>query len=229
MKSASPRADLPFFLGLMEHLAQRGITCPQPVQNRDGEALRRARRPAGRHRRLSSTGVWPRRPSAGALRGARRGAGADCISPAPIFAMRRGQRAVGRGLARRCSRRWRARADEVRPACASSSPAELDFLEAALAARLPQRRHPCRSVSRQRVLPRRAAVRPDRFLFRLHRRPRLRRRDLPQRLVLRARPCLQRHQGARAARRLCRERGRCRPRSRRRCRCWRAARRCASC
>ena len=23
--------DLPFFLGLMEHLARRGITCPQPV------------------------------------------------------------------------------------------------------------------------------------------------------------------------------------------------------
>src|SRR6185436_128517 len=26
--------DLPFFLGLMEHLAARGITCPQPVKNR---------------------------------------------------------------------------------------------------------------------------------------------------------------------------------------------------
>ena len=24
--------DLPFFLGLMEHLASRGITCPQPVK-----------------------------------------------------------------------------------------------------------------------------------------------------------------------------------------------------
>ncbi len=32
-------ADLPFFLGLMEHLASRGITCPQPVKTRDGEAL----------------------------------------------------------------------------------------------------------------------------------------------------------------------------------------------
>ena len=31
--------DLPFFLGLMEHLASRGITCPQPVKGRDGEAL----------------------------------------------------------------------------------------------------------------------------------------------------------------------------------------------
>ena len=26
--------DLPFFLALMEHLAARGITCPQPVKNK---------------------------------------------------------------------------------------------------------------------------------------------------------------------------------------------------
>src|SRR5207249_10705706 len=32
-------ADLPFFLGLMEHLASRGITCPQPVKTRSGEVL----------------------------------------------------------------------------------------------------------------------------------------------------------------------------------------------
>src|ERR1700737_4848366 len=31
--------DLPFFLGLMEHLAGRGINCPQPVKNRDNEVL----------------------------------------------------------------------------------------------------------------------------------------------------------------------------------------------
>ncbi len=28
--------DLPFFLGLMEHLAARGLNCPQPVRARDG-------------------------------------------------------------------------------------------------------------------------------------------------------------------------------------------------
>lgn len=40
-------ADLPFFLGLMEHLAERGITCPLPVHARDGAALGRlAGRPA---------------------------------------------------------------------------------------------------------------------------------------------------------------------------------------
>jgi len=32
-------ADLPFFLGLMEHLHARGITCPQPVKNKRGEVL----------------------------------------------------------------------------------------------------------------------------------------------------------------------------------------------
>ena len=48
-------------------------------------------------------------------------------------------------------------------------------------------RHPCRSLSRQRLLPRRQAVGHHRLLFRLQRPPRLRSRHLPQRLVLRAR------------------------------------------
>ena len=34
-------ADLPFFLGLMEHLARRGLACPQPVRNRRGEPFAR--------------------------------------------------------------------------------------------------------------------------------------------------------------------------------------------
>src|SRR5262249_8448049 len=29
--------DLPFFLGLMEHLARHGLACPQPMRNRQGE------------------------------------------------------------------------------------------------------------------------------------------------------------------------------------------------
>lgn len=40
-------SDLPFFLGLLEHLAARGVTCPQPVRNRAGAQLGRlAGRPA---------------------------------------------------------------------------------------------------------------------------------------------------------------------------------------
>ncbi|MGE0735316.1 MAG: homoserine kinase [Alphaproteobacteria bacterium] len=33
--------DLPFFLGLMDHLAARGIACPTPVHGKDGKALRK--------------------------------------------------------------------------------------------------------------------------------------------------------------------------------------------
>src|ERR1700752_5426694 len=41
------RGDLPFFLGLMTHLASRGLSCPQPVKDKSGEALRTlAGRPA---------------------------------------------------------------------------------------------------------------------------------------------------------------------------------------
>lgn len=32
-------SDLPFFIGLMEHLAARGMNCPQPIKTRAGEAL----------------------------------------------------------------------------------------------------------------------------------------------------------------------------------------------
>jgi homoserine kinase type II len=53
-------AELPWFLGLMDHLAGRGITCPLPVRARDGEALRHlASRPACITTFLP--GVWPRR------------------------------------------------------------------------------------------------------------------------------------------------------------------------
>lgn len=55
--------DLPFFLGLMAHLATHGITCPQPVVTKSGEALGTlAGRPAAIIDFLE--GVWPRRPSA---------------------------------------------------------------------------------------------------------------------------------------------------------------------
>jgi homoserine kinase type II len=55
--------DLPFFLGLMEHLASRGITCPQPVKDRGGRMLGElAGRPAAIVTFLD--GLWIRRPSA---------------------------------------------------------------------------------------------------------------------------------------------------------------------
>ncbi|QDH16289.1 homoserine kinase [Swingsia samuiensis] len=39
--------DLPWFLGLMKHLSQKGLNCPQPVEDQKGQALRElAGRPA---------------------------------------------------------------------------------------------------------------------------------------------------------------------------------------
>lgn len=52
--------DLPFFIGLMEHLAQRGLACPTPIHGRDGRALRElCGRPAAIVTFLQ--GMWPRR------------------------------------------------------------------------------------------------------------------------------------------------------------------------
>ncbi|MCI0734807.1 MAG: homoserine kinase [Beijerinckiaceae bacterium] len=54
--------DLPFFLGLMEHLAAHGLNCPQPVRNTQGGALGRiAGRPAAIVTFLE--GLWRRTPS----------------------------------------------------------------------------------------------------------------------------------------------------------------------
>jgi homoserine kinase type II len=53
-------AELPWFLGLMEHLAGQGVVCPRPVHGRDGVALRQL---CGRHAAITTflPGVWPRR------------------------------------------------------------------------------------------------------------------------------------------------------------------------
>ena len=59
-KRVSPE-DLPYFLALMEHLAARGISCPLPVRDREGKALKRlAGRPAALITFLE--GLWVRRP-----------------------------------------------------------------------------------------------------------------------------------------------------------------------
>jgi homoserine kinase type II len=56
------KEDLPFFIGLMEHLAARGINCPQPVKNKKGVALGEL---AGRPATLVTflEGLWIRRPN----------------------------------------------------------------------------------------------------------------------------------------------------------------------
>jgi len=54
------REDLPFFLALMQHLSERGISVPQPIHTETGEALREL---CGRPAALFSflEGLWPRR------------------------------------------------------------------------------------------------------------------------------------------------------------------------
>ncbi len=55
--------DLPFFLGLLDHLAIRGVPCPPTIHGRDGKALRRiAGKPAAIVTFLQ--GIWPKRPNA---------------------------------------------------------------------------------------------------------------------------------------------------------------------
>jgi len=52
--------DLPFFLGLMDHLAVAGVPCPEPVRACDGNVLGEL---SGRPAAIISflTGMWPRR------------------------------------------------------------------------------------------------------------------------------------------------------------------------
>lgn len=54
------RDDLPFFLGLMDHLAAKDFPCPTPIHGRDGAALRDL---CGRPAAIISFlgGMWPRR------------------------------------------------------------------------------------------------------------------------------------------------------------------------
>lgn len=55
--------DLPFFLGLMQHLAAKGLSCPLPLPRKDGELLGEL---SGRPAALISflEGMWLRKPEA---------------------------------------------------------------------------------------------------------------------------------------------------------------------
>jgi homoserine kinase type II len=111
----------------MEHLAGRGITCPLPVRDREGRALRElAGRPAAMITFLK--GMWVRRPRVEhcAAVGA---ALARFHRASEGFALRR-QNALSvegwRPLYRNCN----GRADEVQPGLAAEIEKELDYLEA---------------------------------------------------------------------------------------------------
>ncbi len=118
--------DIPFFLALMEHLAARDITCPQPVKNRAGETLGQlCGRPAAIVTFLD--GMWIRRPDPRhcyALGGALAKlhlAGAD-------FAQRRRNTLSVEGW-RPLYEQVASRADSVQPGLAETIERELAHLE----------------------------------------------------------------------------------------------------
>ena len=127
--------DLPFFLGLMEHLAKRSINCPQPVHNKNGAVLGEiAGRPAAIVTFLD--GLWISRPgtkhcaAVGEASAKLHLAGAD-------FPLQR-VNALTVGNWRALYDQARARADDGQPGLAKTIAGELDHLERAWPRNLPR-------------------------------------------------------------------------------------------
>ena len=128
------RADLPFFIALMDHLAHRGVACPTPLRGRDGIALRElCGRPAAMVTFLA--GMWPRRiqpfhcAGLGQALATLHSAGAD-------FPMARPNDLSLSGW-QRLFEACRGRAGEVQPGLADELVAELEFVEEAWPRGLP--------------------------------------------------------------------------------------------
>jgi homoserine kinase type II len=132
-KRVAPR-DLPFFIALMEHLAQHGLACPTPVRGRDGVALRElCGRPAAIVTFLA--GLWPRRIQPFHAAGVG-GALADLHRAGAAFAMTR-QNDLSVGGWRRLFEACRDRAGEVQRGLAKELERELAELETAWPRDLP--------------------------------------------------------------------------------------------
>jgi homoserine kinase type II len=119
-------ADLPFFIGLMEHLAARGLTCPQPVRMKDGATLGElAGRPAAIVTFLE--GMWIRRPQVHHCAAVGR-ALAQLHLAGQGFALTRVNALSVPGW-RPLYEKARERADTVAPGLAATIAAELDHCE----------------------------------------------------------------------------------------------------
>lgn len=120
-------ADLPFFLGLMQHLADRGLSCPLPVTRNDGGLLGEL---AGRPAALISflEGMWLRRPEARHCREVGV-ALARMHLAGEGFSIRR-KNALTVDSWRPLWEKSAAHADDVETGLAAEIPTELDFLEA---------------------------------------------------------------------------------------------------
>lgn len=115
--------DLPFFLGFMEHLAAKGLSCPTPIRDQEGRNLRElAGRPAALVTFLE--GLWLRRPlaqhchSVGVALARLHQAGRDFKIPRA--------NALGPEGWRPLFERFKDRADEVRPGLAATIENELE-------------------------------------------------------------------------------------------------------
>jgi homoserine kinase type II len=128
-------SELPFFLGLMEHLANTGLNCPTPVHDAEGRVLRTlAGRPAALVTFLE--GVWIRRPHP-----------RHCLEVGKALA---GLHLAGRGFAGRRAnalglsgwrplfQRLQPRANNVAAGLAATIEQELDHLETQWPASLPE-------------------------------------------------------------------------------------------
>jgi homoserine kinase type II len=129
------REDLPFFLGLMEHLARNGLSCPTPVHDRQGAILQElAGRPAAMVTFLD--GVWIRRPRVEHC-AAVGTALAQMHLAGRGFALRR-ENALGLKDWRPLYQRFRDRADEIAPSLRAVIEGELDHLERHWPAAIPE-------------------------------------------------------------------------------------------
>jgi homoserine kinase type II len=127
-------ADLPYFLGLMEHLNARGLTCPLPVRDQDGNVLNKL---SGRHAAFVTflEGVWPRKPSADhALEVGRAMARMHLATEG--FALKRAN-ALGVSGWRPLFGKFAGRSDEILPGLQKLVAEELDLLETQWPGNLP--------------------------------------------------------------------------------------------
>lgn len=128
------RGDLPFFLGLMHHLAARGLSCPLPLPRADGALLGEL---SGRPAAVISflEGMWLRKPAARHCREVGR-ALAEMHVAGEGFALTR-RNALSVDGWRPLWNNARDRADEVQAGLREEISGELDALEAAWPKDLP--------------------------------------------------------------------------------------------
>ena len=127
-------ADLPFFLGLIEHLADNGVACPTPIHGRDGQVLRTL---CGRPAAITSflKGVSPKRPNPKQC--AEVGAALAKMHLAGQDYTRTRKNALSHEGWRQLFELSEARADEVAPGLANLMRDEIDHLDAAWPPDLP--------------------------------------------------------------------------------------------